>query len=342
MRSSRFGEWIASFSAIGLIVLSGPRGVCETPLYPPCAQFPAGLSRQAFDRFLAKAKDAETDALIVVKDGCVVHESDSNGDPTEAFSVQSVTKSVASLAIGALLAEHPERSLETTLGELFPEVPMSAEKATVTLRHLLSQTSGLPNWDQADWGGGTDKLAAALRTELIAEPGRQWLYSSLATYLLGPAIERIAGVPADRYLREKIFAPLGISSAAWRPGGADLAGGLFLSARDMLKIGALALNGGAWEGRRVIAPEWIAQAIVPSQALNPPYGFLWWLNGPQANGRFRAFSAMGYQGQYVAVAPGAGLLAVRVHRYEPSMDLARFARVSWLPFVDDLLGTLAP
>ncbi|MEC9165923.1 MAG: serine hydrolase, partial [Pseudomonadota bacterium] len=95
-------------------------------------------------------------------------------------------------------------------------------------------------------------------------------------------------------------------------GGAHWGGGLWISARDHARVGLLMANHGQWNGRRLIDEAWIAASLTPS-ALNPSYGFLWWLNaaGAQAPSAPRdSYFARGVGANIIWVAPAQNLVTV--------------------------------
>jgi CubicO group peptidase (beta-lactamase class C family) len=90
-------------------------------------------------------------------------------------------------------------------------------------------------------------------------------------------------------------------------------GGLNLRSRDLLKLGQLYLNGGTWEGRRVISAAWVARSVSAHAEAreDTAYGYLWWLPTFHAGGRdYRCFAMYGTGGNKVYVIPAARLVAV--------------------------------
>ena len=95
-------------------------------------------------------------------------------------------------------------------------------------------------------------------------------------------LSRTTGLRTDKYAQQKIFAPLGITNATWVYSPLDIpqtGGGLRLSSPDLLKIVQLYLNGGVWNGTRIINQDWIRQSTQPHAQISDDqeYGYLWWL-----------------------------------------------------------------
>jgi CubicO group peptidase (beta-lactamase class C family) len=161
-------------------------------------------------------------------------------------------------------------------------------KRRITLREVLSQTSGLGD-DVISLGTNTALQAA--HEQLRHKPGEMFAYSNVATNLLSGLIREAAGEPVDAFLRHRLFAPLGISRVTWQRddvGEAPCFAGAAMTADDLRKIGDLMLNGGAWNGRRIISKAWIDESTRSSQSMQPDYGLLWWLRYAHETRRFNA------------------------------------------------------
>jgi len=175
----------------------------------------AALSQAALDALVTRAGELDTDALVVMKDGRVVVEKWYRGAPHRIESM-SVTKSVVALAVGRLLQTGKLKSVDERVSRWYPEW-RQGRKRGITIRHLLTQTSGL----QADRKTGTeiygnpDFVQLALCAELSADPGTRFFYNNKATNLLAGLVQRISGQRLDLYLRNEVFAPLGISDVSW-------------------------------------------------------------------------------------------------------------------------------
>jgi len=138
-----------------------------------------------------------------------------------AFRLASVTKQFTAMAV-ALLVRDGKLRYEDTLADVFPAFP--AYGRTITIRHLLTHTSGLPDYETlmetAEKGRAPiwtaerqihdDEVLALLRGETTGrfEPGTSWAYSNSGYVVLGLAVSRASGKPFGDFLRQRIFGPL--------------------------------------------------------------------------------------------------------------------------------------
>ncbi|RUR01520.1 serine hydrolase domain-containing protein [Labedella endophytica] len=170
--------------------------------------------------------------------------------------IHSVAKGICVLAVG-LAAEDGLISMETTVGEAFPDAAFGDGTAEVTLRRLLSMSSGvdLP-WSPTlltDWPD--------LALEFLSRPSRGpvFQYATASTYTAMRMLEtRVGDVGA--YVDRKLFAPLGIHDVPWArcPLGFVAAGeGLALRTEEMARVGRLIRDRGRWRGDQLVSAEWI-------------------------------------------------------------------------------------
>jgi len=272
--------------AAALVVLVA---VAPSPAPPPVTDLPpwpspeaAGLDAAAVKRLVEAARATEAAGLVIVKDGRVV--VDERSGPDEPLQTASVTKSFTGLAIGLLVDEGKLKSLDQPVSDLFPEW-RQGRKRQVTIRHLLNQTSGLQNAPStaAELEEAPDLVQMALAAELGAAPGERWAYNNKAVGLLSGVVEKASGQRLDLYLRDRLFAPLGIADTKWvlDPAGHAIGfSGLQLRPRDLARVGELLAAGDEWRGKRILSRSWIeASVMAPSQPLQADYGLLWWLVG---------------------------------------------------------------
>jgi len=223
-----------------------------------------------------ECEETKSDSLIVIKDGRLIAER-YFGVPRAPIETMSITKSVVSLAIGMLIAEGKIASLDAPVSTWFPEWKKGL-KAKVTLRHVLTHTTGLDHKKSIiGLNASKDRLQYARSQKVVDEPGTVYHYSNEGSMLLSGIIKQAARRPVDAYLSEKLFKPLGISGWSWAQDAAHNVPtyyGLALQARDLARLGMLMLAEGQWEGREVVPASWVQQVIAPG-AVNPNYGLLW-------------------------------------------------------------------
>lgn len=335
--------------------------------FPPAAgPWPAvdpteeGWDPEGLEAVLAHAGGHGSTALLVTLHGRVLAErtwpppaglqAEVRADGTTREDVASAQKSVTSLLVGIA---HTRGLLDLDdpvcahLGGGWSGAPPEHERA-VTVRHLLSMTSGLDD---------------ALRA--VAPPGERWDYNLGAGYhTLKRVLVAASGLSLDRLSRDWLFDPVGAADTAWAaralpavvpeglrpmlcyPDGAPLEG-LHTTARDLARFGLLVLAGGVWDGVDLGLAAYLAEALVPSSAHNPAYGLLWWLNGrswqlaprnptpvegwlvPDAPADLVA--ALGALGRSVHVVPSQGLVVVRTGADPGDTPLAAsgFGRTLW-------------
>src|SRR5215467_2966778 len=194
--------------------------------------------------------------------------------PDVAHDLRSVTKGVVGLLYGVALADGKVPPPDAKLYAQFPEY---ADLATqpgrdrLTIAHVLSMTMGLV-WDELSVPYGDprnsetamdaapDRYRYILSLPISGEPGEKWLYCGGATALLGHLIARGTGMPLLEYARRTLFEPMGFGPVDWaqgKDGEPFAASGLRLLPRDMLKIGQLVLDKGAWHSQQLVPAAWI-------------------------------------------------------------------------------------
>ncbi len=282
------------------------------------------VNAEALYRLVEAAEASGTSALVILHQGDLVgHWHDQRGE--RLIESMSVTKAVLGLAVGRLLALDQLESMETPIRDFFDEWADEPHSA-ITLRHLLSHTSGLesPMPTTAIYQSG-DFVTFALHSEVVTPPGTAVAYNNNATNLLAGVIGKAAGQRLDRFVGETLFAPLGITDFAWSldpAGNPHGMAGLQIRARDLARLGQLVVQDGVWEGEALLPPGWVELSGTPASPLSDKVGLLWWLvrDGDAVVG----LQADGYLGQYLVIYPEAELVGVRMiegsDRYDPARD----------------------
>jgi CubicO group peptidase (beta-lactamase class C family) len=271
--------------------------------------------------------------------------------PATLHDVRSVTKSVVSVLFGIAMANGAIKDLDIAVLDYFPEYKdlQTAERRQITLRHLLTMTSGL-RWDETtypytDWRNSEigmnladDPLRYALEPPLDSLPGSQFRYNGGSVALIAEILRRATKTNLEVFARQALFAPLGIAQFEWVKDGRGVpyaASGLRLLPRDMAKIGRLMLEKGSEGGRQIVPEAWV-KASVSSQArvatnsgCGIHYGYFWWLVPTcAANPAPGWYSAVGNGGHRIFVMPERELIVVvTAGLYDDSRQLATVRQV---------------
>lgn len=212
------------------------------------------------------------------------------------FDMASVTKVIATTTACMLLYERGLLDLDAPVQNYLPDF-VGKDKEKITLRHLLTHTSGLIAFRRyfIDYHNPQDIVAAILKEELSYPTATQTIYSDLGVILLGKIIELVSGKSLEAFCHEEIFAPLRMHETMYNPpealrvrippteidtvtfgragkithgvvhdenaymlGGVSGHAGLFSSARDVGMFVQMLLNGGSYGETRLLKPETIA------------------------------------------------------------------------------------
>lgn len=128
-----------------------------------------------------------------------------------------------------------------------------------------------------------------LGQEMRFEPGTGWHYDSGGVIVLSSIFQRTTGVHVDDFVREHVFASLGIERYEWErnaEGHPHAGGGLHLRPRDLAKIGQLMLQGGEWKDRQVVPAAWVERSPRTKFRFDEQarpfhgYAYLWWVFAP--------------------------------------------------------------
>jgi CubicO group peptidase (beta-lactamase class C family) len=232
-----------------------------------------------FQPLLNEAKKSNSDAVIVIQNGEKIIDYQNNGT-TELLNTMSATKSVVALAVAQLLSENIIDSLDTPVAHFYPEW-RQGQKKKITIRHLLNNTSGLQNVPNAakEIHPSPNILQLALCASVVDKPGTKFSYNNKAVNILTDIIQQETGQKLNKYLRDGLFNEMGITDFKWKSdeaGNLYAMSGLYVHPTDLAKIGQLVLNKGKWQGKQLIAEQWITKLLEQSQPFNRKAGLLWW------------------------------------------------------------------
>ena len=209
------------------------------------------------------------------------------------WDLASLTKVVGLTTAMMQLVENGRVELDAPLQRYLPKWT-GPNKEKVTVRHLLTHTSGLPAFKAYDKiTTNPDSLAKLMfGTALDTVPGARMVYSDIGAYMLGRLVEQVSGQTLDAYVHDHIFVPLAMNETMYRPptsllqriaptefdslrgglvrgkvhderayylGGVSAHAGLFSSGHDLARFARMYLNGGTLDGTRIVAPATIRQ-----------------------------------------------------------------------------------
>ena len=251
-----------------------------------------------------------TGAVIVIRNGFIVAERYADDRmATDLVTSWSVAKSFTSALIGKALDEGLITSLDQQVAEFIPTW-QDSDKEVITLRQLMTVKTALELLDGGDFYDSEDQLQVSIDRNLIGQPGEQlYTYSNSDVMLAGEVVRSSTSMTPKTYLDQKIGSVIRFSGEWWQ----DTKGHILTyccldsTARDFGRFGLLFARNGEWEGQEVLSDNWITESTAP--ALSGQYGFYWW---PAPN---TGFTALGVQGQIVAVYPAEDLVIMRFSSY---------------------------
>ena len=296
---------------------------------------------------LDERPDIEMHSLMVVRHGRVVAEGwwapYSTGRPHLLYSLsKSFTSTAAALAQAEGLL-----TLDDTVISHFPEFAADItdpRSRSLKVRHVASMAAGHTR-EMLDEALARDPQEPVRGFLLIApdrDPGTVFAYSQPCTYTLASIIQRNAGMSLTRYLRPRLFDPLGIGHVGWHafpPGREQGFSGLHARTEDIAKLGLLYLQQGQWEGTQLIPREWVAEATSkqvsnvgePSPDWRQGYGFQFWMSR-------HGYRGDGAYGQFCVILPEQDAVIVTT---ACTLDMQFLLDAMWAHLLPGL-GTASP
>ena len=279
-------------------------------------------------------------SVLIARHGKLVYEAYFDGDANALRDTRSATKSITDALIGIAISEKKLSGVDARVLKLLPEHARKLQnpdprKERISIEDLLTMSSALECDDWNDASRGNEERMYVLEDwaqfildlpirgrmhvgEKIDPPpyGRYFSYCTGGVFILSEVLQKTTGLRTDRYAQEKLFGPLGISDAQWVYSPMNIpqtGGGLRLTSRDLLKMAQLYLNGGSWQGKRIVDEAWVRTSTQPHTRIDEDteYGYLWWLKAFKSGGKsYPAFFMSGNGGNKVAVFPALDLAVV--------------------------------
>ena len=268
----------------------------------------------------------DINSILIVRNGYIITEANIS-HPDTKYPIYSSTKSFTSAIIGIALAKGYIKNIDQKIIDFFPEFlkgNTESKKTSITLRHLLTMSSGF-EWPELDTSYTNPENPAlqmmksnnwaefVLNKPVIMEPGSVFNYNSGCSHLL-LAVLKQTGLNVADFAQKQLFTPLGISSQQYIwdtdphqiPNGSH---GLKMRLRDIAKFGYLYLKGGHWDGKQIIPESWVKESTKSHIKMNTKinianyYGYQWYIHP-------FGFHSLGVTGQYIFVIPELELVVV--------------------------------
>ncbi|MGH9812995.1 MAG: serine hydrolase, partial [Candidatus Acidiferrales bacterium] len=281
---------------------------------------------------------------------------DDGADPVAIdtlYDLASLTKVVGTTTMAMMLHERGQLPLDAPVVRYLPEFssgPDKEAKALISIRHLLTHSSGLPSYFRFfQEAKSREELLKLIYQQPLEYPtGTRSVYSDLGIILLGEVLERASGHSLDAFLRENIFRPMGMSHTlynpsknlrdrippteddrdfrrrlvrgevhdenAWVMGGVAPHAGLFSTAHDLAAFCQMLLNGGMYAHKRLLRRSSV-NLFTARQDIGESSRALGWdtVSQPSSSGHYfsaRAFGHTGFTGTSIWIDPEKELFVV--------------------------------
>ena len=241
------------------------------------------------------------------------------------FDLASLTKVVATTPAIMKLIEEGKIQLDVPAQTYFPELNGDSNKSKITIRHLLTHTSGLAAGLRGgfEWSGDKTGISLAAGEPSRGRAGFNYRYSDLNFILLGEIVARVSGLSFEDYCRQHLFLPMGMKETCFLPdsklkgriapttlladgkvlrgivhdptarrmGGVAGHAGLFSTAEDLARYARMLLNGGSHEGRQILKLETVRlmSSVQSLSNISAQRGLGFDINSPDASLRGELF-----------------------------------------------------
>jgi CubicO group peptidase (beta-lactamase class C family) len=267
--------------------------------------------------------------ILIARHGKLVFEEYFHGfHRDKPHDTRSASKSATATLTGSLIQHGAPIGVSTPVyktiyGDQLP-ADLDPRKKQMTVEHLLMMTSGFFCDDRNPAAPGNEDVMQSqtadqdwyhytLNVPMADNPGEKPVYCSANPNLLGDVLTHATGKPLTELFQERIAAPLQIKHYYLNlspTGHPYMGGGIYWLPRDFMKLGQVMLNGGTWNGQRIVSAEWAQRSTSPLEHLRKlQYGYFWWsIDCPYKGKTVHAFFAGGNGGQIVMGIPDLDLV----------------------------------
>lgn len=306
---------------------------------PEACGIPSEAVARFFDSLMVIPRTSIHSVMILRHDKVVAEMYPRPFRDAYPHTLYSCSKTFVSAAVGILVGEG-RLKLTDRVASFFPEsLPdtLSDGLKAMTVRDLLTMTSGIePDWNMRSV---STTWVKSYLSKPVSTPGRLFKYDSICTYLLSAIVQKVSGETLLSFLRQRIFAPLGIREVQWQvsPEGYNTGGwGLYIQSESMAKFGLLLLHRGMWKGRRLIPAEWVDEMMKKQTPEDQPsYGYQMWPCPRKGSAR-----ADGAYGQYIFIIPDKDMVVVVTQ--SSTFDGSREHHLLWNLLVPEVRDSVLP
>jgi CubicO group peptidase (beta-lactamase class C family) len=311
--------------------------------WPTASNDQVGLSEarlRSLDAAIRSGEFNKIGSVLIARHGKLVYESYFDGDAATLRDTRSATKSITDILIGIAIDEHKLSGVDAKILAQLPERARRMQnsdprKTTITIEDFLTMSSPLEcdDWNDASRGNEERMYLVEDWTQFILDLpirgrmrvgeqveaphyGRYFSYCTGGVFTLSEVLQKATGMQADRYAADKLFHPLGITNVEWVYSPMNIpmtGGGLRLTSRDLLKLAQLYLNGGQWQGKRIVSEAWVQRSTQPHAQIDETteYGYLWWLKSFRSGEKsYPAYFMSGNGGNKVVSIPDLDMTVV--------------------------------
>lgn len=299
-------------------------------------------------------------ALLVIKDGRIVHESYQYGNTAQTrWMSMSMAKSVTSTLAGIAIKEGLIKSVDAQVTDYVPSLKGSAYDG-VTIRDVLRMSSGV-KWNENYTAPDSNRralldaqiaqkpgAALAMMGQLprVAPPGTVFNYNTGEAQVLSEVVRAAVKKPLSDYLSEKVWQPYGMEAdATWwldSANGTEIGGsGISATLRDYGRFGLFFMNEGRVNGTSVLPAGWVHDATAARTLANGKkvgYGYMWWAGSSDTAVQHGAYAAMGVQGQNIFIDPAEKVVIVTFGAQPRPLNQDA---INPMAFFDAVVSTLA-